>query len=142
MANIKALDRINAKWQRVTAAAGAEYEEGVRNPTADWKAETLKANASYKAGVQKSISLDSFAKGVDAAGTSKWQKNAIEKGPARFAQGVSLAVDAYSTGFAPYRQVISALTLPPRGPKGDASNINRVAVVAKALHDKKITGGK
>jgi hypothetical protein len=142
MANIKALDRINAKWQRVTAGAGAEYEEGVRNPTADWKSETLKANASYKAGVQKSISLDSFAKGVDAAGTAKWQKNAIEKGPARFAQGVSLAVDAYSTGFAPYRQVISALTLPPRGPKGDASNINRVAVVAKALHDKKLAGGK
>lgn len=142
MANIKALDRINAKWQRVTAAAGAEYEEGVRNPSADWKTETLKQNAAYKAGVQKSISLDSFAKGVEHAGTAKWQKNAIEKGPARFAQGVSLAVDAYSTGFAPYRQVISSLTLPPRGPKGDTSNINRVAVVAKALHDKKLAGGK
>jgi hypothetical protein len=142
MANIKPLDRINAKWQRVTSAAGAEYEEGVRNPTADWKVETLKANSAYKAGLQKSISLDSFAKGVEAAGTLKWQNNAIAKGPSRFAQGVQLAVDAYSIGFAPYRQVISALTLPPRGPKGDVSNINRVAVVAKALHDKKIAGGR
>ena len=142
MADIKALDRINEKWQRVTSAAGAEYEEGVRNPRTDWKVATLKQNAAYKAGVQKSISLDSFAKGVEAVGTAKWQKNAIEKGPARFQQGVSLAGDAYTTGFAPYRQVISSLTLPPRGPKGDASNINRVAVVAKALHDKKLAGGK
>ena len=142
MANIKSLDRTNAKWQRVTAASGAEYEEGVRNPKADWNKETAQANGSYKAGLQKSIAADSFLKGVNAAGTAKWQKNAIEKGPSRFSQGVTLAVDAYSKGFAPYRNVIANLTLPPRGPKGDASNINRVAVVAKALHDKKLAGGK
>jgi hypothetical protein len=142
MANIKALDRINAKWQRVTAAAGAEYEEGVKNPTRDWKTETLQANAAYKAGLQKSIAADSFARGVSAAGTAKWQQGAIEKGPSRFAQGVSLAGDAYTAGFAPYRTVIQSLTLPPRGAKGDPGNINRVAVVAKALHDKKLQGGK
>jgi hypothetical protein len=142
MANIKSLDRTNAKWQRVTAASGAEYEEGVKNPKADWQKETAQANASYKAGLQKSIAADSFLKGVNAAGTSKWQENAIAKGPSRFAQGVTLAVNAYSEGFAPYRQVIQGLTLPPRGPKGDPANINRVSVVAKALHDKKLAGGK
>jgi len=142
MANIKSLDRINTKWQRVTAAAGAEYEEGVRNPKADWKAETVAANAAYKAGLQKSIAADSFRKGVESAGTAKWQENAINKGPARFSQGVTLAVDAYSAGFAPYRAVIAGLTLPPRGPKGDAGNIQRVAVVAAALHAKKLAGGK
>lgn len=141
MANIKSLDRTNAKWQRVTANAGAEYEEGVKNPTRDWKTQTLGANAAYKQGVQKSIAADSFAKGVSAAGSAKWQENAIAKGPSRFAQGVTLAVDAYSTGFKPYRDVIAALTLPPRGAKGDPANINRVAVVAKALHDKKLAGG-
>lgn len=142
MANIKPLDRINAKWQRVTSAAGAEYEDGVRNPSADWKANTLAATAAYKTGVQTSIAKDSFAKGVTAVGTAKWQANAIAKGPTRFAQGVSLAIDSYSAGFAPYRQVIQGLTLPARGPKGDPSNINRVAIVAKALHDKKLAGGK
>jgi len=142
MANIKSLDRINAKWQRVTAAAGAEYEEGVRNPSADWKNETVSANAAYKAGLQKSMAADTFKKGVENAGTAKWQANAIAKGPARFAQGVTLAIDEYSAGFAPYRQVIAGLTLPPRGAKGDPSNINRVSVVAAALHAKKLAGGK
>ncbi len=142
MADIKSLDRINAKWVRVTQGAGAEYEEGVRNPRSDWAKQTLSANAAYKAGLQKSIAADSFAKGVASVGTGKWQDMAIAKGPSRFTQGVQLAVDAYSAGFAPYRQVIQSLTLPPRGPKGDPGNINRVAIVAKALHDKKLAGGK
>lgn len=142
MANIKSMDRINAKWQRVTAGAGQEYAEGVANPKSDWKTETVGANASYKAGLQKSIANDSFKKGVEAAGTAKWQKNAMEKGPDRFMQGVGLAGDAYTSGFAPYRAVIAGTTLPARGAKGDPSNINRVAVLAKALHDKKLTGGK
>ena len=142
MTQVKSLDRIGAKWTRVTSAAGAEYEEGVRNPTKDWKTETGNANAAYKAGLQKSIADDRFKKGVDAAGTSKWQDMAIAKGPSRFAQGVSIAGDAYTAGFSPYRAVLQGLTLPPRGAKGDPSNINRVAVVAKALHDKKVAGGK
>jgi hypothetical protein len=142
MADIKSLDRIGAKWTRVTSGAGAEYEDGVKNPTSDWKTQTLAANNAYKQGLQKSIAADSFAKGVAAAGTTKWQENAVNKGPSRFAQGVSLAGDAYTAGFNPYRQVISSLTLPPRGAKGDPANINRVAIVAKALHDKKLAGGK
>lgn len=142
MAQIKSLDRINAKWVRVTSGAGAEYAEGVANPTKDWKTETLQANAAYKAGLNKSIANDSFAKGVTAVGTDKWQKMAMLKGPGRFSEGVSIAGDAYAAGFAPYRMVIAGLTLPPRGAKGDAANIQRVAVIAKALHDKKIAGGK
>lgn len=142
MAQVKSLDRISSKWTRVTSAAAGEYEEGVRNPTKDWKTETAQANAAYKAGLQKSLQDDRFKKGVEAAGSQKWQDMAIAKGPSRFSQGVSLAGDAYSAGFAPYRQVIQALTLPPRGAKGDPANINRVAIVAKALHDKKVAGGK
>lgn len=142
MAQIKSMDRIDAKWKRVTSAAGAEYAEGVQNPTKDWKTETAGANAAYKAGLNKSMANDSFLKGVNAAGSDKWQKNAIAKGPDRFMQGVSLAGDAYTQGFTPYRQVIASTSLPPRGAKGDPTNINRVAVLAKALHDKKVAGGK
>lgn len=142
MAQIKSLTRISDKWQRVTAGAGQEYAEGVANPTKDWKTETQAANAAYKAGLQKSMQNDSFVKGVVAAGSDKWQKNAIEKGTTRFAQGVGLAGDAYSKGFEPYRAVIAGTTLPARGAKGDPANINRVAVLATALHAKKVAGGK
>jgi hypothetical protein len=38
--------------------------------------------------------------------------------------------------------VIQGTTLPPRGAKGDPANIQRVAVLATALHAKKVSGGK
>jgi len=138
MAAIKSADRIKAKWKRVTAAAQTEYEEGIDNPRTDWATATKAAEKNYEQGVQQSISRKSFGKGVSKAGTDKWQKNAREKGPTRFTQGVNLSEDRYAEGFEPYRRVIETTSLPARGPKGDPSNINRVATIAKALHDEKL----
>ena len=61
----------------------------------------------------------------------------MEKGPARFAQGVQIAQPAYQEGVAKYLQVISATALPPRGPKGDPRNLQRVSVLATALRKAK-----
>jgi hypothetical protein len=137
--NVKSIDRIKTKWKRVTSGAQAEYEDGVKNPRSSWAAGASAAEAAYEKGVQASIARKGFGKGVRKAGDQTWQKNAIEKGPARFAQGVSLSEDAYATGFAPYAEALKSVTLSPRGPKGDPANINRVSQVAKALHDKKIS---
>jgi hypothetical protein len=139
MANVKSMARISDKWKRVSAGAGAEYEEGVRNPRADWATETKKAESTYEQGIQASITRKAFGKGVTKAGSDKWQKNAIAKGPGRFSTGVALAQDDYEKGFAPYREVIERTALPARGPKGDPKNLQRVAILAKALHDKKIS---
>jgi hypothetical protein len=87
--------------------------------------------------VQKSLADKSFEKGVNRVGTSKWQNAALQKGPGRWAEGVQLSTDNYAKGFAPFAQVIANTTLPPRGPKGDPSNIQRVAAMAKALNDAK-----
>lgn len=141
MANIKTLDRISNKWKRVASGAGAEYEDGVRNPKADWAVETRKAEAAYEAGVRAAIARKGFGKGVGRAGTEKWQANAIAKGPSRFSEGVALSTDEYASGFAPYREVIARTMLPDRKAKGDPANIQRVAILAKALHDEKIKRG-
>jgi len=138
MANIKDSASIAAKWQRRASTAQTEYEEGVRNPRADWATETAKAESNFEQGVQSAIQRKAFGKGVRKAGTEKWQRNAIEKGPTRFSSGVSAAVNEYEEGFAPFRATIAALNLPPRGPKGDPKNVQRVAVIAAALHKKKL----
>lgn len=137
MPKIKDLSRIASKWTTVTPQRQNEYVDGVNNPRADWASQTQAASGRYASGVQAAITNKSFDKGVQKAGTAKWQKNATEKGPQRWAQGVQLGVDNYQKGFAPYAQVISNTTLPARGPKGDPANINRVAVMAKALNDAK-----
>ena len=137
MPAIKSLDRISKKWARVAAVSQENYTEGINNPRADWKTQTLAAEKNYDAAIQKAISQKRFGKGVSAAGTEKWKRNALEKGPARWSQGIAVSTDAFEKGFAPYAEVIKNTTLPARGPKGDPANINRVAVMAKALHDKK-----
>ena len=138
MAKVKSLAKISAKWQNVTPQRQQDYIDGVNDPRTPWAASTLAAEKNYETGVQKGITNKSFGKGVSAAGDAKWKKGATEKGPARWAQGVQLGGDNYSKGFAPFQQALANITLPPRGAKGDPSNIQRVAAVAKAMHDTKL----
>ncbi len=139
MPNVKSLDRISGKWARVAAVSQTEFEEGVRNPRSDWAEKTRAAEGNYERGVQAGISRKSFGKGVAKAGTAKWQERTLTKGPARWSEGIQQSRGAFEAGFAPFREVIQRTTLPPRGPKGDPKNIQRVAVLADALHQEKLS---
>jgi hypothetical protein len=138
MPAVKDLNRTAAKWTRVTAGAAGEYREGVEHPKKDWETETKAAEGRYEQALQASINDKRFGKGVSKAGTGKWQRNASELGPDRFAQGVRASADNYARGFGPYRDVIERTELPQRGPKGDPANIDRVRVLAEALHNEKL----
>lgn len=135
---IKNIDRSVLKWERQSAASGPEYEAGIRDPRGDWAQNTQAAEKNYASAVQAAIGRGAFGKGVARAGTAKWQENALAKGPSRWIQGVNLGQAAYKMGFQPYHDVIANLTLPTRGPKGDPKNIERVRVIADALHKKKL----
>ena len=138
MPKIKPMGRITDTWKRRSDASVPDYEAGVKDPRKDWAQEAQAAEKNYNAGVQAAISRGAFGKGVTKAGTDHWQKNALEKGVARWAQGIGMARDAYVKGFAPFHTVIANTTLPPRGPKGDPKNIERVRVMADALHKEKL----
>jgi len=135
---IKSASEIAQKWARVTPMRTEDYSQGVQNPGKDWKNETKSAEARYEQGVQAAIQKKRFGKGVDDAGTTKWQEKTIEKGTQRWGPGVQVAQADMASGFEPYRAVISGLTLPQKYPKGDPRNIQRVASVATALHTKKV----
>lgn len=137
MAAIRGLDLIARKWARVAAQAGPSYEEGVTNPIRDYQAGATAANDAWKSGVQAAVSQDRFANGVRRAGNQKWQRNAIAKGPARFQQGVSIAESDYQAGFAPYREAIASVQLPPRGARRSPQNLQRVTAVVQALSTRK-----
>ena len=112
--------------------------QGVQNPAKDWKNETAASESRYEAGVQESIRGKRFGKGVSEAGTAKWQEKTLAKGTQRWGPGVQVAQSDFEEGFEPFRNVIAGLSLPAKFPKGDPRNIQRVAAVAKALHDKKV----
>lgn len=140
MLTIRDPQLIADKWSRVVQGRGKDYEDGINNPRADWMTATLAAEANHTAGVQAAIASKAFARGVRAAGTAAWQFGATQKGPARWQQGIALSTGKYAANFAKYGRAIAGLTLPPRGPAGDPRNIQRVAIVADALHKLKVSG--
>ena len=136
---IKSAADIASKWARVTPMRTQDYQEGVENPGKDWKNETKAAEGRYESGVQAAIAKKRFGKGVEEAGTSKWQEKTLEKGTQRWGPGVQGAQSDMAEGFEPYRAVIAGLNLPPKFAKGDPRNIARVTMIAKALHEKKVS---
>lgn len=130
---------VGAKFAARSANASQDYHDGVLNPRADWQSQTLAAKERHKAAVTQSLSRDDWGKGVAATPSSYQQQQAATLGPARYQQGVSQAASRYEQAVAPYLDTIANLNLPPRGPKGDPANMQRAAMVAKALHDKKRT---
>lgn len=137
MAEIKPASRIKEKWTRVTPMRTEDYKIGVQSPRRDWEKTAVAAKESHKAAMATAAAQDSFAKGVARAGSAKWQQRALAKGPGRFAEGVMVGGDDYEKGFAPYRDEIEKTVLPPRFPKRDPRNLQRVAAIATALGKKK-----
>lgn len=125
------------RWQRRASAAGTDYQQGVQNPRRDWEQSTSDSSENWAQGVQQAVANNLFQTGVQRAGNRKWQQAASEKGAQRYPQGVAGAGDAYQQGIQPYFQTIEATDLPPRFPRGDERNIERVRQMAQALHQRK-----
>lgn len=137
MPAIKDTAAIAAKWARVTPGSVGDYTAGVQSPRTDWARAAAGADANYKTAVTAAANAGRYARGVTAAGTGKWQQATLDKGPGRFAEGVSMGAPAYQTGFGPYADVIRNTNLPPRFPAGSPQNIQRVSALAAALNMKK-----
>lgn len=137
MPAVKSGASVNAKWSRVAAQRTEDYQMGVAAPRVPWAAAAKAAEDRYKAGVTEAANRGAFGKGVTAAGDARWQSKATAKGPTRFAEGVQLSGADYAAGVQPYLDAIAATTLPPRYPKGDPRNVERVRVMSAALRKRK-----
>lgn len=135
---IRAIGSVASKWAERAGSAGPQYAAGVATPKADWGTNAAAGQANWTAGVQSAAASKSFSKGVQKAGTPKWQQAATGKGAQRFGPGVQGAQPAYQKGFEPFASVISSTTLPPKYAKGDPRNVQRVATMAAALRAAKM----
>jgi len=133
MPPIKPISDIASKWARVAPTRQEDYLKGVQSPRVQWEPAATAADPQYKAGVQAAVAANRYTAGIRTAGNAKWSRKAIELGPSRFATGTQAAQPDFEKGFGPYRTVIEGVTLPPRRPKGDPGNIERVRAIASAL---------
>jgi len=135
MVKVKPIDIVAKKWTSRASVATDDYRYGVQNPKEDWQRATENAFDRYVKGVQEAIADKRFVGGVRSAGTEKWQKKALEVGADRYATGVRAAVEEYAQRMQEVLSVIEGIKLPERGPRGDPKNIERVAAIAKTLHE-------
>jgi hypothetical protein len=131
-----------ARWARRSANASQDYADGVQNTPNEWEKNTIAAHDSYKAAVTKAAQEGRQMAGVKKSGQAWWRKRTSEVGPSRFAEGVAASQETYQEGVGPYLAVIAATKLPPRGPKGDPRNYERVKVMGEALRKQKTGGTK
>lgn len=127
-----------AKWRQRAQAAQQDYIEGIRRPRRRWLEATTAAANAWAQGVQQALADGRWNRAITSEAEAFWRQRAENIGPQRYAQGIQTSGDRYERNFAPYRQVIESLQLPDRGPVGDPSNIQRVAIVAAALHEAKL----
>ncbi|MEM0310948.1 MAG: hypothetical protein QXF10_05865 [Ignisphaera sp.] len=125
---MRPLDRIAEKWRRRSLAAAGDYAEGVAASRRPWREQILASADKWVRGVVEAVAVNSYARGVAAIPSELWRSRALTTGVTRYAEGVDRSVRVYEAF-----RALSELMLPPRAPRGDPRNLERVVVVVKAL---------
>jgi len=92
----KTADQIAAKFQRRVAGAGQDYSEGVAAPKRDWSSATVASKARWQASLQEAMQAGRFERGVQAAGSQKWQSRALNVGAQRYTGAAADAAAAFA----------------------------------------------
>jgi hypothetical protein len=136
--NIKPQDAISKKWAARASAAQGDYTTGVQTTQKSWAANTAASANNWAAGVQGAVADKRFENGVTTAGDAAWKNGSINKGGTRYSQGVQGAQSKFQSGFSKFAQALASATLPPRFPKGDPGNQQRVNFVNTLLRNVKL----
>jgi len=137
--NMPSAQEIARRHAKYAPGRADRFEEGVRDPQKDWADETKAAEENYEKGIQAAIQRKAFGKGVVACGTARQQAKTILN-ISRWAEGIINAEDDMAQAMEPVVEVMEAIKLPPRYPKGDPRNYARVQVIGTAIRKAKEAG--
>jgi len=136
---VKPVADVAKKWADVTPGRSSYYEAGASVAGAEWESKAAAAANNFKAAVSAGNIGTMFAGGVKRAGAAKYERKVKDVGVGRFGSGVTAALPDYTSGVEPMLSTIASITLPARAPRGSASNLDRVRVIADALNKKRLS---
>ena len=134
---VKSIDMAAKKFVARASIAGPDYAAGVAAAGTTQHDHAVAAKDSWAAGLQAAIAGNRFVTGLNK-NPAKWQAKASSVGAQRYPQGVAAASPFYVAGFGPYLDLLAASTPPPRFPRGDPRNRDRVGFVDDLLHKKRV----
>ena len=140
--SIKTLKDSSSYVTKYTNRAGAavnDYVAGVNAATGQAAAAAAAAD-KWQQSVSAASAKSAFSANVQAAGDQAWKAGVAAKGQARYAPGVTAGGPKWAAKVQKYFAVLKGLSLPARGLRGSAANMQISAAVAAALHSTK-TGG-
>ncbi|MEM1518178.1 MAG: hypothetical protein QW789_03540 [Nitrososphaerota archaeon] len=135
---VKSREETSAKWVEETPRRSTYYQRYTAAAAGQWEANTLAAATTYKNAISAPDIDRRFVGGVKRAGAAKFARKVTEVGVARFAPGVSAAKTDYESAIAPYLDELAKIDVPPRKPRGDPGNLDRVKAIFEALRKKKL----
>ncbi|MFA5365522.1 MAG: hypothetical protein WC325_10130 [Candidatus Bathyarchaeia archaeon] len=137
---MKSANEAVSKWQQRAGAASTDYADGARSTDKDQAARAIAAKAVYQQALTESFGRDAYGKGLARSGKQGWLQGIEQKGAQNFSTGVSadVARNKYVSNSSKYDSARKAADALPRGARGSASNLQRVAAVANALRAVKV----
>ena len=135
---VKSASESAQKWRDRASGASSEYASGAAEAAEEWERNAVAAAPNFRAAIQQGNIEQRYESGVRRAGASKYRRKIMEVGASRYGSGIAAAESDYAEGVEPYLATIANLTLPPRQPRGSSANLERVAVIAQALHRRRV----
>lgn len=138
MVKVKPLEVVKKNYSDAANIAAERYKEGI-SQTSGWKEKATSSEAEelWKAKMQEAIAAERRRKALERVSESEWKEAAVKKGYSRIGQGMRAAVDKHAKNWAPYKEALEAVSLPPRSIDPMANIDNRLKPVVQALVNKK-----
>lgn len=94
------------KWAERIRGSGKYMKSGLEHPREDWATQAKGAKERRDAELRRAIEEDRINKGIEKAGTKKWQTRALDVGVGRWTADAPKSAEEYKRGIS---DVISAV---------------------------------
>lgn len=126
------------KFVNRAGAASQDYVSGAQSTSKDQSARAIGAKKIWQDSLTQSFGRDAYAKGLQKSGKAGWLDGVTKKGGDRYAGGVAVSAGKYATNSGRFDSARMASENMPRGLKGSAQNLAKVATVVNALRAVKV----
>lgn len=126
-----------AKYVQNAGNAVNAYKAGIQAPKRSQSQAAIDAIPNWQQAVASTGAAARMKSGLTASGDSGWTNGALNKGAARYPQGVQMAQGKWQQNTQPYLTALATANLPAKGIRGSAQNYQRVQAVGQLLHNLK-----
>jgi len=135
---VKSLEEIKTRYSEAASIVPSRYKRGIESTTG-WKerATSDEAEDLWAAKLSEAIAAKRRKKALEGVDEGEWKRRASEIGATVIGTKMAKSVDKFAKAFAPYREALAAVDLPPRTADAMANIDNRLKKVVEALISKK-----